>query len=280
MNTSLHVGRVFHPTDFTQGDENAFAHALRIAVNAKVPLSLLHVGGVDSSDHWSDFPGVRETLSRWGLLPLGAHRSDVAKLGLKVDKVQRRGPDPLESILGYLEEHEPDLVVVSTHQRTGLSRWIHGAKAEQIAHASRAQTLFVPRRVLGFVSAETGNTRLQTVVVPLDHTPRPQAAVDAAVWMASTMDSGFVRFLLLYVGKEEDFPEVHVPNRPNWVFERQSWDGGTVVDHVLAAAEANNADLIVMSTRGCHGFLDALRGSTTERVLRGASCPVLAVNAH
>jgi nucleotide-binding universal stress UspA family protein len=32
-----------------------------------------------------------------------------------------------------------------------------------------------------------------------------------------------------------------------------------------------------MATEGHQGFLDALRGSTTERVLRGALCPVLAV---
>jgi nucleotide-binding universal stress UspA family protein len=32
-----------------------------------------------------------------------------------------------------------------------------------------------------------------------------------------------------------------------------------------------------MSTAGHHSFLDALRGSTTERVLRQLSCPLLTV---
>ena len=39
------------------------------------------------------------------------------------------------------------------------------------------------------------------------------------------------------------------------------------------------ANLIMMATAGHQGFLDALRGSTTERVLRHAPCPVLAVPA-
>ncbi|HEY3719491.1 MAG TPA: universal stress protein, partial [Roseiarcus sp.] len=39
------------------------------------------------------------------------------------------------------------------------------------------------------------------------------------------------------------------------------------------------ADLIVMPTAGHVGYLDALRGSTTERVLRQAPCPVLAMPA-
>ena len=280
MNASIHVSRIFHPTDFTRGDENAYAHALRLAFASKAFLSLLHVGGVGAEDHWDDFPGVRELLARWGLLSPDAHRSDVAKAGLRVEKVHRKGPDPLESILAYLEEHEPDLVVLSTHQRTGLSRWLRGAKAEAIAHMSRAMTLFVPRRAHGFISAESGKVRLQTVVIPVDHAPRPQAAVDAALWLATTLNCETTLFLILFVGKEVDYPEVHIPENPAWIVERQTWDGASVVDHILACAEVNDADLIAMSTEGHHGFVDALRGTTTERVLRGASCPVLAVNSR
>ena len=42
---------------------------------------------------------------------------------------------------------------------------------------------------------------------------------------------------------------------------------------------AQNADLIIMATEGRQGVLDAMRGSVTERVVRGADCPVLAVPA-
>jgi nucleotide-binding universal stress UspA family protein len=51
------------------------------------------------------------------------------------------------------------------------------------------------------------------------------------------------------------------------------------VDEIVAAADTWAADLIVMATAGHSGVLDALRGSTTERVLRRARCPVLAVPA-
>jgi nucleotide-binding universal stress UspA family protein len=49
------------------------------------------------------------------------------------------------------------------------------------------------------------------------------------------------------------------------------------VETILAVAGEQGADLIVMTTKGRHGFLDALRGSTTEQVLRHAWCPVLAL---
>jgi nucleotide-binding universal stress UspA family protein len=52
---------------------------------------------------------------------------------------------------------------------------------------------------------------------------------------------------------------------------------GNVVDGILQAAGELGANLICMATAGHDGILDAIRGSTTERVLRQAPCPVLAV---
>jgi nucleotide-binding universal stress UspA family protein len=52
---------------------------------------------------------------------------------------------------------------------------------------------------------------------------------------------------------------------------------GTVPDCVLAFAESQGADLIVMGTHGRHGFDHLTMGSVTEKVLRKAHCPVLVV---
>ena len=51
------------------------------------------------------------------------------------------------------------------------------------------------------------------------------------------------------------------------------------METILSAAKEVSADLIVMTTAGRDGFLDGLRGSTTERVLRGGMVPVLAIPA-
>jgi nucleotide-binding universal stress UspA family protein len=49
---------------------------------------------------------------------------------------------------------------------------------------------------------------------------------------------------------------------------------GEPTETILRTASELSADLIVMTTDGPDGFLDALRGSTSERVLRKARCPV------
>jgi nucleotide-binding universal stress UspA family protein len=48
---------------------------------------------------------------------------------------------------------------------------------------------------------------------------------------------------------------------------------------IIAAAERQRADLIVMGTRGLTGVKHVLLGSVAERTLRHAPCPVLTVKA-
>ncbi len=48
---------------------------------------------------------------------------------------------------------------------------------------------------------------------------------------------------------------------------------------IAREAELWTPDLIVFTTEGHRDFLDAPRGSTKERVLRAAHCPVLAIPA-
>jgi len=52
---------------------------------------------------------------------------------------------------------------------------------------------------------------------------------------------------------------------------------GIPADEIVKIAEENNADLIVMGTRGLTGTRRALLGSTADQVMRWAPCPVLVV---
>ena len=55
---------------------------------------------------------------------------------------------------------------------------------------------------------------------------------------------------------------------------------GDPVEWILAAGADFDVDLIVMMTEGHTSLFDLLRGSTTERVVRGARCPLLAIPAR
>jgi nucleotide-binding universal stress UspA family protein len=71
-------------------------------------------------------------------------------------------------------------------------------------------------------------------------------------------------------------PTLYLPHRPGWRWEERLVTGDPV-ERILKEAADWSPDLIVMATHGHRDFFDALRGGTTERVLRGVHCPVLAV---
>ena len=125
--------------------------------------------------------------------------------------------------------------------------------------------------------SSTGHVTLRQIVVPVDWDPKPQAAVDAALALAAALDCEELAVTLLHVGGAElDIPPVNRPQRTGWSFEERT-ESGDVVDTILAVGAETDTDLIAMATQGHDGFLDALRGSTTERVLRRSRCPMLSV---
>ena len=278
--TRIHFDRIFHPSDFSDASNLAFAHALRIALESGSLLTILHTGSGESAGEgelWIDFPRVRETLERWRLLPVGSPREALFDLGLDVEKVALPHSDPARSIVHYLEKHPHDLIVLATHRDDGLKRWTRPKVALPVIRESAEMTLFIPHGVSGFISVDDGASTLRNILVPIDRLPDPQIAIDAATVFAAALGGQDTTATLLHVGDEREWPAVPLSEGLQW---RKSLRAGSVDQQILGAAAEYNADLIVMATQGHHGFLDAFRGSTTERIVRNAACPVLAVPVY
>src|SRR6185503_7911758 len=107
--------------DFSESSLVAFYHALKAAMSARSRLTLLHVA---SDAEWSKFPGIRETLERWGVLPGGSPRSAVGALGIAASKVVANEGAPVDAVLHYLEKHPADLIVLATSGRGSHVPWL------------------------------------------------------------------------------------------------------------------------------------------------------------
>jgi nucleotide-binding universal stress UspA family protein len=270
------VRSVLHPTDFSPASEVAFAHALAIAILRETTLWILHAGD-DDAGGWASFPPVRRTLERWGLLGPGAPREAVyQELHTRVSKVVMPERDPVKATLAFLESHEPDLLVLATEGREGLPRWLHRSRAEALSRRLRTRTLFVPEGARGFVSPADGSTSLRRILVPMDHAPRADDAALTATRAAAVLGDAPVEITLLHVGDAAKRPAPALPAGTAWSFREATRQGDPVAE-ILAEADEREADLLVLATQGHRGVLDALRGSVTERVLREAPCPLLAV---
>ncbi|HSE83720.1 MAG TPA: universal stress protein [Thermodesulfobacteriota bacterium] len=271
--------RIFHPSDFSRASNLAFIHALKLALLAKAEFNILHTASKPEDVNWTDFPGVRRTLERWGMLPKGSAKEEVMKLGIQVQKILSFNEDPLLSTLSFLKKDPADLIVLATNQRAGVARWLGKAVAEPIARRSGQMTLFIPKKGNGFISPNNGAVTLQRILIPVDNTPGPQSAIGAASLIARVLGPGELLFVLLHVGEEQDMPEVHVTEQEGWTWEKTVRQG-SVVEQILEVAAEFSPNLIVMATQGHKGFLDALRGSTTERIVRRSPCPVLAIPSY
>jgi nucleotide-binding universal stress UspA family protein len=267
---------VLHPTDFSPESEAAFAHALRVALTNKAELCLMHVGAKEDTG-WERFPPVRQTLQRWGLLEADARRQDVSKLGVGIEKVIVDDRNVGDAISRFTYEHPVDLLVLATEGRRGPAAWLKPSTAETAARKASITTLFVPNGSRGCVALEDGHVTMDQVLVPVDHQPPAEAAIEHGLRAISAFGHEQSKLTLLHVGQESRFPFVRMAEGP-WPVTRAARQGKPVTE-ILAAADESMANLIIMVTKGTEGFLDILRGTTTEQVLRQSPCPVLSVPA-
>lgn len=272
------IHRIFHPTDFSEDSQVAFAHALKLALVHRAELTIMHVDPIVAPEGFADFPRIRPTLARWGLLPESSSKSDVTQLGIGVKKIRALAADAKQAIIHHLTASPTDLMVLSTHQHDGVSRWLHDSVAEPVSREVQVTTLFVPSHVEGFVSRETGLTSLHRLLLPISTDPPSQPAIDAACSLASQLSSPPVALTLVHAGEEAGIDKLVLPQKADWSWN-QLFGQADPVEWILAAGAEFDVDLIVMTTKGQDSFLDMLRGTTTERVLRGARCPLLAIPA-
>jgi nucleotide-binding universal stress UspA family protein len=98
----------------------------------------------------------------------------------------------------------------------------------------------------------------------------------SASWAATAADLNAFYGSLIQSGWQQlrDFVKehTHIENRPEMIVEK-----GTAPDKILSFAKSQEADLIVMGAHGQRGFDRLVLGSTTDRVMRTAPCPVMVV---
>lgn len=264
---------IVHPTDLSFASLDAFAHALRIAVACKSLLHILHIEAPEvEDDDWDRFPHVREMLARWGLISPVAKREEVAeKLGLRVVKASVQSESAVAGVNAYVDRHLCDLLVMMTRPRSALERLLVASVAEETARETHAPALFLREDQPGFIDRETGAVRLNTVLMPVEASVPPLDAFRHVADLAHALNPA-ADVMLLHVGDDLPIFEGLLPH-----IELRK---GPVVETILDYAKEIKADLIAMPTRGRQGLLEALRGSTTERVLHEAPCPLLASPAR
>jgi len=283
------------PLDGSAFGERALpmATALARAMNAQLILvsaaSATAFPGMDATE--AQVQAVAEAQAY--LLSLATELSSQC---LRVDVAAPYG-DPAESILLEIDLRHVDLVVMCTHGRSGLGRWIYGSVAEQVLARSPVPVLLV--RHSGEVATLGPEREQASLLVPLDGSAFAETALPHAVALARTFGGS----ILLLRTVEESMAARRYPSMAimqeaaqedrrtaktnlDGVAQRLRQEGvavhtmvlkGWAADVIAYRGAALGPRLIVMATHGRTGIARWLLGSVAQEVIRRSPLPVLLV---
>ncbi len=310
---TVHYRKILVPLDGSELAERAVNPSLRIAramsreaqqadESPAIHLTLLRV--VSTPAMVSADPALFDELVRMGSDESQAYlRSVAAELeaeGVVVETRTVTGP-PAEAIVHFAEDNKVDLIVISSHGRTGGNRWVYGSVAEKVLHHAPCAVIIIRAQATVEMFAN------RSILVPLDGSPLAEAALAPAMALAKGVGSDVK--LLRVVPMHEPAPqsvdpssrrygelldEAHQSEKAaaesylqqiysGWPTDHVFFDvqvtGENVADAIVDYAEEQRADLIVMSSHGRSGMGRWLHGSVAEKVLQGAGCATLIIRS-
>ncbi|WP_224449474.1 universal stress protein [Haloprofundus salilacus] len=123
------------PTDGSDGSRQAAAHAFDLARQYDATVHVLYVADTQRDSLTTVGTEIFDALEADGQEAVSAIvESDVAR-GVDVEEIVVQG-HPDDEILSYVEENGVDLVVMATHGRSGLGRYLLGSTTEKIVRSS------------------------------------------------------------------------------------------------------------------------------------------------
>ena len=132
--------RILAPTDFSVLSAEGMRYACQLAKENAADLVVLNVAVVDETNAVDkrEVDEHRARLDQFANEVLG----ESAK-GLRMRKVVAGG-QPFSAIIDCADNERADLIVISSHGRTGLSRMLIGSVTDKLLRGARCPVLVVP----------------------------------------------------------------------------------------------------------------------------------------
>jgi nucleotide-binding universal stress UspA family protein len=290
------------PLDGSAFSEHALPTALDLArqLNARLHLVQVHeppvplVGGPNPAVDAEVGATVREQEEEY--LRSVANRC-MERAGVATRSELLDGP-VATALAAYIQELGIDLVVMTTHGRSGISRAWVGSVADAVVRRSAAPVLLLRPRDGGGAPEEFSTNH---VLVPLDGSPLAEGILGPAAAIARLGNARFTLLRIvapLQVSAEPSHPAV-LSQDPSVVraaaeqahayleqvaatLRRTGLQVDTAVQvHAVAAvaildyAATSAVDLVAMATHGRGGWSRVALGSVADKVMRGMLLPVL-----
>ena len=283
----MNISKILCPVDFFPASERAVSFAAGLAESYDAELKLLHVVSSFVSPYY-DVP-INTTAVTASIEEGSRRRLDklLGKLKLSEASVKTdvKSGDVFDRIEEAIRTYKPDLVAMGTHGRRGAERWIIGSITERLLRRCP-----VPVLTISSSWKRRADPRPRHILVTTDFSKGTAAALEYAYSIAKENHAHVTLLNVL----EENRALISVDYRKrlartvqrklqNLVPQDASrWcetrvEAGTPYHVILGMVKKGKFDLIVMNIHGISMLDRALLGTTAERVLRAAECPVLLI---
>jgi nucleotide-binding universal stress UspA family protein len=291
--TSTRLQRILCPVDTSEPSAEAARQAIAFARWSGARLTALHV---DEPINMADpelLSRLMEERREWMRLQF----REAFDAGIDVDLVSGTGVPALE-IVTYAAELPADLIVMGTHGVGGFQHLMLGSVAEKVLRRASCPVLTVPPR-----GVATSRLPFEHILCALDFSDCSLAALEfamtaalgtgAALTLAHVLDWPWTEppapafdelppveaaALIEYRRRRERDALARLgalaPDELRDRCRTRVSHGRAYVELLRLAAE-EQADLIVLGVHGRHAVEMAVFGSTTNQVVRRATCPVL-----
>ncbi len=294
----IHIQKILFPTDFSDTSSTALGHALMLADRFSAVLTMLHAATPDETEKDIHFPEIdpawdefEESLAEQLAQIIGAEPSHK----LRIDRVVHQNADPIKEICSFADTNNIDLIIMGTHGRTGLSHLLSRSVAESVVRSASCPVMTVRA-----CKQSSEVTPYFDILVPVDFSPYSHKALRYGRTLAHLFDANLHLLHVLeqslhpaYYGLSDDLliqlnPDVQRRSHeemkdlvsqlgPQRVRLQTHVRDGRAYSEIVRFIQEQKCDLAVMGTHGLSGLEHFLLGGTTEKVMRHASCPVLAV---
>lgn len=286
---------VLVPVDGSGRDDDAVNRALEIARRFGAAVHVLHVVDVETGPAGLDRTQrerVRRPLEKRGRRATARIAERAAELGVDATRAVREGT-PARTILEYADERDVELIVVGTHGRTGPDRVRLGSTTERVITRTDSPVLAVP--VADGGGADVDSIEYGRVVIATDGSDAAERAAErgletaeaygSTVYVAYVVDETTYELAdaprsvvgLLKEGGRNAVEAIAAEGRDRGLSVETDVLRGVPHDEIVAYADGVGGDLLVMGTSGRGRAASGSLGSTTARVLRRTSRPILTV---
>lgn len=283
--------QILFPTDGSDGASVAFDHALDIAAAHDATVHVLFVADTTQISNTVIQGEILDALEEEGDQVVADAASRAADRGVDTYTEVMQG-EPYRGIVSYADSHDIDLVVMPTHGRRGLKRFLIGSTTERVVRRAPVPVLTIKPD-----DDAVAEYPYRNVLVPTDGSDCADEALavgaDIANSAAATLHLlSVISVATLGLDVRSEIQLTALEERANGIVDdarETAASAGvdsvsTAVEHgasvhrtVLSYVDEHDVDLLVVGTHGRTGFNRYVLGSVAEYLIRTSPVPVLTV---